>query len=171
MNLASVWKVPMIFYCENNLYGMSAPADKFVGGGDIPLRAKSFGIESASVNGNNVIDIYNAVNEAARYVRETGLPYLIESKTYRWLGHSKSDLRKYRTKEEEDSWKARCPLCYYENYLIEHKIISAHEAGRMKEKAAAQIEEDVKACIGGEILSVEDAMNYVYFGQEDEACR
>lgn len=164
-NLASVWSVPVIFYCENNLYGMSAPAEKFLGGGNIPLRAEAFGIKNLSIDGNNVIEIYNAVSKAAEYVRQEGRPFLIESKTYRWLGHSKSDLRKYRTKEEEESWKGRCPILCYAKYLIEHSILTETEFEEMKKNAFDQIEQDVKWCMGKEILSLDEAMTYVYYNE------
>lgn len=161
-NLASVWKVPVIFYCENNLYGMSAPAKKFLGGGNIPLRAEAFGIKSISIDGNNVIEVYNTVSNAARFVREEGVPFLIESKTYRWLGHSKSDLRKYRTKEEEETWKAKCPISCYAKYLNEHDILCSDEFEKMQQDAYEQIEQDAKWCIGKENLSIDEVMSYVY---------
>ena len=131
-NLASVWEVPVIFYCENNMYGMSAPADKFVGGNNIPLRAKSFGIKSKSVDGNNIIDVYNAVYEAADYVRKNQKPFLIESKTYRWMGHSKSDVKSYRTDEEEVFWKNKCPIDSYKAYLKENDFITEDQIAALE---------------------------------------
>ena len=161
LNLAAVWQVPVLFFCENNMYGMSAPAKTFVAGGDISKRAESFGIKSISVDGNNPIALYDAISDAAQYVRENQSPYLIESKTYRWLGHSKSDLRKYRTKEEEDHWKAKCPILSYEKYLFENGLISIEKINLMKEEAAKEIEDAVRQCAGKGVLSLEEALSCV----------
>lgn len=162
LNLASVWQVPVLFFCENNQYGMSAPAKTFVAGNNIPKRAEAFGIESSSVDGNNVIELYNAVSEAAEYVRVKQKPYLIESRTYRWLGHSKSDLRKYRTKEEEEHWKTKCPILMYEKYLFENGLISIEGINRLKEETAQEIEDAVRQSQGKSILSFEEALECVY---------
>lgn len=162
LNLAAVWQVPVLFFCENNQYGMSAPAKTFVAGNDIPKRAEAFGIENSSVDGNDVIALYNAISEAADYVRKNQKPFLIESRTYRWLGHSKSDLRKYRTKEEEEHWKTRCPILSYEKYLFENGLITIEQINQMKEQTALEIENAVRDCAGKGILTFEEAMECVY---------
>ncbi len=161
-NLASVWEVPVLFYCENNMYGMSAPADKFVGGNNIPLRAESFGIKSKVVDGNNVMDVYNAVYEAAEYIRKNHKPFLIESKTYRWMGHSKSDVRSYRTAEEEVFWKNKCPIDSYKSYLIENDLITEDQITALEKRSSDEVEEAVGACIRQDALSFEEMLDYVY---------
>ena len=161
-NLASVWEVPVLFYCENNMYGMSAPADKFVGGNNIPLRAESFGIKSKAVDGNNVIEVYNAVYEAAEYVRKNQKPFLIESKTYRWMGHSKSDIRSYRTTEEEVFWKNKCPIDSYKAYLKERDFITDDQIVALEKQSESEVEEAVSVCIQQDALSFEEMLDYVY---------
>ena len=161
-NLASVWEVPVIFYCENNMYGMSAPADKFVGGNNIPLRAESFGIQSKVIDGNNVMDVYNSVNEAAEYVRKNQKPFLIESKTYRWMGHSKSDVRSYRTAEEEVFWKNKCPIDSYTLYLKDNNLITEGQIETLEKQALGEVEEAVETCMQQNALSFKEMLDYVY---------
>ncbi len=168
LNLASVWHVPVLFYCENNLYGMSGPARKFVGGGDLSARAQAFGIEAISVDGNCVSEIFDAVSDAADYVRNHQNPFFIESKTYRWLGHSKSDQRKYRTKEEEAEWKERCPILTYEKYLQDEHILSETAIEKMHDITYETIEEIADHCDGNDLLSMAEALSYVYCANTSE---
>ncbi len=110
LNLASVWKLPVIFFCENNLYGMSVPPQhKAMNIENIADRAVSYGIPGYVIDGNNAIEVYTKTKEVAEYVRKGSGPVLIESKTYRWLGHSKSDAQVYKDKEEEAEWKKKMP--------------------------------------------------------------
>ena len=164
LNLASVWEVPVLFYCENNGYGMSAPAEKFVGGQDIPARARAFGIDSVCIDGNDLIEVYNTVKKVGEYVRTEKKPFLIEAKTYRWLGHSKSDLRKYRTKEEEDAWKEKCPIKRFRAYLLETGM-RAEELEALEERVRQEIEDSVSWCMQHreEILTMDEALTYVYY--------
>ena len=168
LNLARVWEVPVVFFCENNLYGMSAPASKFVAG-DITKRAGSYDIRAVKIDGNDVIEVYNAVSEAREYAVSEKMPYFIESKTYRWLGHSKSDLRKYRTREEEEYYKNLCPVKRYEEYLLNSGILTEKEIQVYHEKAQQEILDAVSFAekTRGNILTLEEAKKYVYSGGED----
>lgn len=167
LNLARVWEVPVIFFCENNLYAMSAPASKFVAG-NITSRAAAYDIPSVTVDGNDVIKVYNAVSEAREYAVNEKRPYFIESKTYRYLGHSKSDLRKYRTKDEEEYYKTLCPIKRYEEYLVSNGILSQNDINLYREEAENLIEDAVKFAekTRGDILTIEEAEKYVYGGGE-----
>lgn len=107
VNLASIWKLPVVFYCENNLYGMSTAQSRSMNIEDIADRAKSYGIPSFIVDGYDAIAVYETVQKAAEICRNGEGPVLVEAKTYRWLGHSKSDANAYRTKEEIESWKEK----------------------------------------------------------------
>ncbi len=167
LNLAKVWEVPVLFFCENNLYGMSAPASKFVAG-SIAKRAGAYEIPSAEVDGNDLIALYNVVAEAREYVVSERKPYFIESKTYRLLGHSKSDLRKYRTREEEEYYKTLCPIKRYEEYLLANGIISQKEINEYHSRAEELIEESVKFArkTRGDMLTLGEAQKFVYGGGE-----
>lgn len=144
INIASVWKLPVIFYCENNLYGMSVPISKSMNIESIAERASSYGIPGYSIDGNNAIEVYEKIKEVSEYVRSGKGPVLVESRTYRWLGHSKSDAQAYRTKEELESWKKKCPIKFLRNYLIENKIANAEELDAIEIKAKQDIEDAVK---------------------------
>lgn len=142
LNLASVWGLPIIFFCENNVYGMSVPVSKSMNIKDIAERAKAYGIPGKVVDGNDVLAVYNATLEAKEYVRQNG-PILLEAKTYRWLGHSKSDANVYRTKEEIAEWKARCPIKSFRRYLEGNKHFTAEELDEIDRKTTEDIENAV----------------------------
>ena len=104
VNLASVWKLPVIFYTINNSYGISTPIKSVINVEYNYLRAGAYGIPGYLIeDGNNVLDVYRMLEEVVKYVRDGNGPVLVESLTYRWYGHSTSDPGKYRTKQEENS--------------------------------------------------------------------
>lgn len=139
LNLASIWKLPIIFYCENNQYGMSVPIEKAMNIRNVADRALSYGIPGYILDGNNAVEIYNKVKEIADYVRGENGPVLVESKTYRWLGHSKSDAQAYRTKEEVDEWKKRCPIQILKKYIIENNVMKEEELAEIEKNARKQL--------------------------------
>src|SRR5512136_2247378 len=108
--MASTWDLPVIFIVENNLYGMSVPFRKVTKLPDIASRACAYGIPGEVVDGMDVLAVRGAVSKAAERARRGEGPTLIEAKTYRWFGHSHSDPRAYRTKDEEAAWKKRDPI-------------------------------------------------------------
>jgi len=94
------------------------------------------------INGNDILEVYETITEAKKYVIENG-PILIESKTYRWLGHSKSDANVYRTKEEIAEWKAKDPIAKMKNYLLDNKVLTEKEV----EDIEAKIKEDIELAV------------------------
>ena len=109
LNMASIWDLPIIYICENNLYGMSTPISHVSKVEDLAVRAKSYDMPAAIVNGCDVLAVYEAAREAIARARQGKGPTLLECKTYRWLGHSKSDPRRYRSRDEEARWRKCCP--------------------------------------------------------------
>lgn len=162
LNLASVWKLPVIFYCENNLYGMSTPLAKHMNIKDIAKRADAYGIPDYIVDGNDAIAVYKTVKEAAEYVRSGKGPVLIESKTYRWLGHSKSDANVYRTKEEMEAWKKKCPIKRLREYLLENKVLTKDEIAAIEKKANDDIEAAVEFANNSQNPPLESLLEDVY---------
>lgn len=144
VNLASIWKLPVIFYCENNLYGMSMAFSKHMNIENIAKRAEAYGIPGYIVDGNDAVEVYKLISEVSDYVRSGNGPVLVESKTYRWLGHSKSDANRYRTKEEIEEWKKRCPIKRMRKYLLDNEIASEEELQSMENKAKYDIETAVE---------------------------
>jgi pyruvate dehydrogenase E1 component alpha subunit len=161
LNLASIWKLPMIFLCENNQYGMSMPVSKHVNIKDIAIRASSYGMIGKTVNGNDVIEVYTAVLEAKEYVKENG-PMLIVANTYRITGHSKSDANVYRTKEEINEWKKRCPLKAMRKYLEINSIFSTTELDMIEQQAAEDIEKAVEFAQNSPYPSLDTILEDVY---------
>jgi pyruvate dehydrogenase E1 component alpha subunit len=108
--LASLWKLPVIFICENNLYSMGTPLYRTLAVEDIAVRAKGYPMAQEIVNGDDVLEVREVVRRAAKRARAESLPILVEAKTYRFRGHSMSDPAKYRTKEEVEEWMKRDPI-------------------------------------------------------------
>jgi pyruvate dehydrogenase E1 component alpha subunit len=161
LNLASIWKLPMIFLCENNQYGMSMSVSKHVNIKDIAIRASSYGMIGKTVNGNDVIEVYTAVLEAKEYVKENG-PVLIVANTYRITGHSKSDANVYRTKEEINEWKKKCPLKAMRKYLEINSIFSTTELDTIEQQAAEDIEKAVEFAQNSPYPSLDTILEDVY---------
>lgn len=124
LNMAAIWKLPVIFVCENNQYGMSMSVERSTAVKDIAERAAAYSMPGVTVNGNALSDVAEATHAAIERARAGEGPTLIESKTYRYRGHSKSDRNRYRSKEEIEEWmNARDPISLYEAELMEFGII------------------------------------------------
>ena len=127
MNMASLWNLPIIFLVENNMYAMSVPWAKASKLQDVAERAKGYGIPGEVVDGMDVISVRGAVAKAVERARKGEGPTLIEAKTYRWYGHSHSDPRAYRTREEEAAWKERDPITVLKDNLEAIKFLTEKE--------------------------------------------
>lgn len=140
LNLASVWKLPVVFICDNNQYGMSMHRSKVMNIENISERAASYGIPGVTVDGNNVLDVYEAVLEAGERARAGQGPSLVDCLTYRWRGHSKSDRNLYRTAQEIEEWKHKCPIKRFKNILVEGAVMTRDEAEGIDQAAKAAID-------------------------------
>lgn len=141
MNIASIWKLPILFYCENNHYGMSAPSDKMISINSVAQRSGAYSMPGKTVDGNDVEVVYDAVKEALSYIKAGNGPYLLEVMTYRTKGHSKSDRRLYRTAQEEEQWLKKDPITLFEHKLIKLGYLSASEITSIEEQCHSHIEE------------------------------
>ena len=142
VNLASVWKLPVLFVCENNKYGMSTSIKQHMNIDDIALRASSYGIPGVNVDGMDAIAVYEETVKAKKYVLKNG-PMLLVCDTYRYLGHSKSDANVYRTKEEIESWKKKDAIKKLEKYLVKENVFTQNEIDLIEEDTRRQIEDAV----------------------------
>lgn len=146
LNLASVWKLPVVYVCENNGYGISVSQARHQNIKDIALRAHAYGIPGVIVDGNNVEEVYTAVSEAVARARKGEGPSLIECKTYRWRGHHEGDANRggrYRSQEEILSWETKCPIQKTEAKLVQMGI-PAQELEDFKSKIQQEIDEAVE---------------------------
>ncbi len=144
LNMASIWDLPVVFVCENNLYGMSVPWETVTKLPDAAARACAYGIPGEVVDGMDVLAVRGAVKKAVDRARSGKGPTLIECKTYRYYGHSHSDPRAYRTKEEEAAWKARDPINALRDGLIAIGWLTEEEFDRMDETVQAKLETAVQ---------------------------
>jgi len=145
LNLAAVWKLPVIFVCENNGFGEFTPASTVTAVRDIALRAQGYGIPGLIVNGNDVVEVYRYASEAAARARAGDGPTLLECKTYRWEGHVVGEAAflgagAYREQAEIDEWKRRCPLIRFQQTAIASGKISAAELKRIEDETAAELD-------------------------------
>jgi len=143
-NLAAIWSLPVVFICENNMYGMSFSVKKSVKARNIAARAAGYGMPGQVVDGNDVFAVAEAVEEAIGRGRRGEGPTLLECQTYRWKGHSKSDANVYRTREEIEAWKARCPIKRLRERLIADGVLDENAAEEVRKKAYAAIEAAVE---------------------------
>jgi 2-oxoisovalerate dehydrogenase E1 component len=140
LNMASAWDLPVIFVVENNLYGMSVPFRKVTKLPDIASRACAYGIPGEVVDGMDVLAVRGAVAKAAERARRGEGPTLIEAKTYRWFGHSHSDPRAYRTRQEEAEWKGRDPIIVMKENLEAVKMLTESEFEALEAAVDAKME-------------------------------
>ncbi|WYP26267.1 thiamine pyrophosphate-dependent dehydrogenase E1 component subunit alpha [Alkalihalobacillus sp. FSL W8-0930] len=162
VNLASIWKLPVIFFCENNQYGMSGPVKEMVNIENIAQRAEAYGIPGHVVEGNDVFDVMSIVQEAVDFARNGGGPTIIEAKTYRWKGHSKSDAKKYRTREEEKEWREKDPIARYKEQLIAKGFFTEEEAEALRKEAKQEIEDSVEFAKNSPEPGLETLMEDIY---------
>jgi TPP-dependent pyruvate/acetoin dehydrogenase alpha subunit len=141
LNMASIWDLPIIYVCENNQYGMSMPAKEAFNIKRISDRKCAYNIEGMTVDGNNIVEVYNTIKHFTVYWRCGKGPVLVECLTYRWKGHSKSDAQVYRAKEEVKDWMDRDPIPRYRNTLIESKVITEKDDRKIEEEVLKEIED------------------------------
>jgi TPP-dependent pyruvate/acetoin dehydrogenase alpha subunit len=137
MNIAQVWKLPVIFVCENNLYGEFTRIDHTTPYEDLVIRARGYAMEAEMVDGNDVEAVYAAAARAVNRARGGGGPTFIECKTYRHRGHSRTDPAKYRAPEEVEAWLKRDPLILHRRQLTEDGLLDDATAERFSEEARA----------------------------------
>jgi pyruvate dehydrogenase E1 component alpha subunit len=160
LNVSSLWKLPVIFVCENNLYGISVSVKKTTSVQDIAVRGQGYGIPGVVVDGMDVLAVYEVAREAVQRARNGQGPTLLECKTYRFLGHSRGDppYGPYRTKEELDSWKKRDPRLL----LIKQGKLSNGEVEQIDREVTETVEEAVRYAEGSPLPDVQIALQHIY---------
>lgn len=139
LNMASIWKLPVVFVCENNGYGMSTSTRRSTAVAAIADRAAAYAMPGVTVDGNRFADVAEATFEAVERARAGLGPTLIESKTYRIRGHSRSDRNRYRTKEEIEAWTKRDPIGLFEAELQAFGIVTSSEIDALRAGVEAEI--------------------------------
>lgn len=143
VNCAAIWDLPVLFICENNLYAASTPFNTAYRIQSIAERACAYGIPGVEVDGNDVLAIYEAAHVAADRARAGAGPTLIECLTYRQCGHSRSDPRTYRTREEEEQWQSKDPIQFFRSYLLSQDLAGEKELAQVEASVEARLKEAV----------------------------
>lgn len=137
INMAAVWKLPVIYVCENNQFGMTVPVEQSTSVKDISVRAAAYNIVGETVDGNDVVAVYEAFARAKERALKGEGPTLLECKTYRWRGHWTGDPEPYRTREDVDWWKEnKDPIKFFAAYLTENKLAAEEELEKIAADAA-----------------------------------
>lgn len=168
LNLAAVWKLPVLFVVENNLYGISVPQWQSTSVEDISVRAKAYNMPGETVDGNDVVALAEVFERAVDYVRSGNGPMLIETKTYRWLGHWTGDPTPYRTKEELEEWKQKCPIKRLRAYLISEHGCTEEELDALEKSAAEEMDKAAEYALAAPEPDPAYVMRDVFYEGGDE---
>ncbi|HAJ00700.1 MAG TPA: pyruvate dehydrogenase (acetyl-transferring) E1 component subunit alpha, partial [Dehalococcoidia bacterium] len=169
MNLASVWKLPVIFCCENNGYAQATPVEYALSTANVSDRAAGYDMPGITVDGMDVFAVYDAAGQAVERARNGEGPTLLECRTYRFYGHTVFDNPlTYRTKEEEDHWRARDPLKLFRENVLPLGDITLEELDQIDQEAADIMEEAIKLADAGPLPETDKIYEDVYVSYPTE---
>lgn len=169
LNMASAWKLPVIFVCENNQYASTTPYRTTTAIENIADRAVGYGIPGVIVDGNDLLQVYEAAQEAVDRARHGGGPTLIEAKTYRWAGHFVGDPERYRTRDEVGKMKTNCPIARFEAWARSKKLLSSAEIESIRQSVAAEVEAAVTFAADSPWPDPEEALEDLFVESEVES--
>jgi 2-oxoisovalerate dehydrogenase E1 component len=153
LNVASVWKLPVIFCIENNGFGLSTPTSQQYNCKNIADRGKGYGIESFIIDGNNILDVYSKLTKLAESIRKRPRPILIEFKTFRMRGHEEASGTKYVPKDLMEQWALKDPLVNYQAYLKEEGILTEKDEVKIKEDIMKEIHDGLEKAYAEEAIA------------------
>ncbi len=162
MNFASVRKLPVVFFCNNNQYAYSTPLRFQMAIKDVSQRAIAYGIPGETIDGNDILAVYSAAKRAYQRARDGEGPSFIECKTMRMHGHSEFDAAKYVPKELLEEWKKKDPVINYEKYLTEKKIVTSEKLAEIDKRIKSEVEEAVEFAEKSPYPEGKDALEGVY---------
>ena len=162
MNLAALWQVPVLFVCENNLYAMGTAIRFTHSMQELEKKGAAYGIESAAVDGMDLMKVMDASNTAVQKVRRSGKPYLLVCNTYRFRAHSMFDAELYRDKKEVEEWKKHDPIPQFQQYLLKEKLITETEIAEFESKIEKKIQKSVDFAEAGTWEPIDQLRQYVY---------
>lgn len=162
MNLASLWEVPVLFVCENNLYAMGTALQYSHAITDLEKKAPGYGMSSATVDGMDLLAVLRAAHKATAEVRKTGKPFFLVCNTYRFRAHSMFDAELYREKSEVEEWKKRDPIPQFIKYLKKHELLSGKEMNAIEQRIENEVQNAVDFAEAGIWEPFDDILKYVY---------
>ena len=161
LNLSALWDLPVLFICENNGYAMGTAIDRYEAETDIREKAASYNMAAETVDGMDVVAVEAAARRAIAQIRETGKPYFLECKTYRFRAHSMFDAQLYREKAEIEEWRKRGPIVKFQGWLLENNLIHAADVDAIEAKIDEEIAEAVAFSEAGSWEPLEDLTRHV----------
>jgi TPP-dependent pyruvate/acetoin dehydrogenase alpha subunit len=162
MNLASLWQLPVIFVCENNLYAMGTALRYSHAETDLERKALAYGIASATVDGMDLRAVLSASRRAVETIHQTGKPFFLVCNTYRFRAHSMFDAELYRDKSEVEDWKKRDPILQFQNDLKNHQQLTESEWSQIQSQVEREVQLAVEFADKGTWEPVEDLARHVY---------
>jgi pyruvate dehydrogenase E1 component alpha subunit len=163
LNLASIWKLPIVFVCENNFYGVNTPAQYAMGMADIARKALSYNMPGIVLDGNDVVAVYSAAHNAIAQAREGNGPGLLECKTYRWHSHFEANsIPDLRPVEEIEAWKEKCPIANFELKLFEQGVLTPQEVEELDHHVLAQVDDAVNYAKRSPLPDPESALEDIF---------
>jgi acetoin:2,6-dichlorophenolindophenol oxidoreductase subunit alpha len=162
LNMASIWKLPVVFVCENNKYGMSVSTERSTAVRNVSERAAAYSMPGVTVDGNSLSDVAEASVAAIGRARAGEGPSLIECKTYRHRGHSKSDRNRYRTKEEIDDWIRKDPIGRFEAEMLEYGVVDETQVEAIRAQVEREIAAGIEFAKNSPAPDPKDATRFVY---------
>ena len=160
--LAGLWKLPVVFICENNQYAMGTPLYRTLSVEDVAVRARGYPMEAEIVNGDDVLEMREATRYAVNRARKEHLPFFLEAKTYRFRGHSVADPAKYRTKEEVQKWMDRDPIGVLGQRIRTLGIANEEQLKAVDDDAKARVQDAVRFAEESPVPSPDTVQDYVY---------
>jgi len=162
MNLAALWRLPVVFMVTNNQFGMGTALERHSAVTDLMRKGEGFGVPGMRCDGMDIVDTYNVTSEALRIVREERRPVLVEAVTYRFRGHSMADPEEYRTKEQVDEWRKRDPLAVFGDQLVAAGLLGADERDAMDREAVERVDRAVSFADASPHPSPNDLYDDIY---------
>jgi TPP-dependent pyruvate/acetoin dehydrogenase alpha subunit len=162
LNLASIWRLPVVFIAENNQYAQTTPQKYHMNVKSISERASAYGLPGVTVDGNDVMAVYETVHEAVRRARTGAGPTLVECMTYRLRGHYEGENMGYRTQDEVDDWKKRDPILRFVQQIVKMNILTEEETKKIEESVRKEVEDAVKFAKESPWPEPEEALEDVY---------
>jgi pyruvate dehydrogenase E1 component alpha subunit len=144
MNMAALWKLPVVFMVINNQFGMGTALERHSAVTDLSKKAEGYGVPGSRCDGMDVLDVHSAITEALRKAREDRQPQLLEAVTYRFRGHSMADPEEYRTKDEVEEWRRRDPIASFSKRLVDDGMFSEDDMKKFDDEAMARVDESVQ---------------------------
>jgi pyruvate dehydrogenase E1 component alpha subunit len=144
MNLAALWKLPVVFLVVNNQFGMGTALERHSAVTDLSRKSDGFGVPGSRCDGMDVLDVHATIAEAMRKAREDRAPQLVEAVTYRFRGHSMADPEEYRSKEEVEEWRGRDPIETFRKRLADEGVMSEEEFEKLDERVTKEVDESVE---------------------------